>query len=276
MSSTFASISAVITAISNYGEMRAIYKDSRVGAAAAAATVAGQISSLWQYDGTPSDGAAPTTVAIPTNSTTGSIKQANPGGGRSKYLMHVAAASGLAAGTLVLYDRLLHIGNLSGTVTTAQTVGGSLTRNTVGTGNQIFAEVYTQVGSTGTTVTASYSNTVPTSGQTTAAVTFGGTGYREAQRMLYMPLASGDTGVSAVASATIVASTLTAGAWGITVVHPRAVLPISVLGAGTVRDYIAGIPDFPLIETNACLAWFWVANGTTAPQLHMTVQMAEQ
>lgn len=273
--SVFTSISDVIQAVSNYGEMRAFYKDARVGAAAAVAPVAGQITSLWQYDGSPSDGAAPTTVAIPTNSTAGALKQANAGGGRQKYLMHVAAASG-AAGTLILYDRLLHIGNLNGTTITAQTVGGSLTRYTAGVGNQIWAEIYTQIGSTGTTITASYTNQAGTPGQTTQAVTIGGTGYREAQRLLIMTPASGDSGVQAVATATLAASTLTAGAFGVNIIHQLSVVPLGVTACGSIRDHVAGLPDFPLVPANACLAWAWVSNATTVPQIYGTVQFAEK
>lgn len=271
----FSSMSDVMNSVTNYGDLVVSYKDSRVGSGTAAATVAGQITSLWQYDGAPSDGAAPTTVAAPTRSTTGAIGQADGGGGRSKYLLTIVGSS-TQAGTLILYDRLLHIGNLSGTTTGAQTVGGTLTRSTGGSSNQIFAEIYTQVGTTGTTVTASYTNQAGTASRTTTAVTFGGTGFREAQRMLYMPLQSGDSGVQAVASATIAASTLTAGAWGITVAKPLAVVPQGIAGCGSVRDFVAGIPDFPLVETGACLAFAWLANGTTAPQVMTTLHFTEK
>ena len=270
----FPSMSAVLNAVTTNYQHLCWFKDGRVGAAAAVAPVAGQLTSLWQYNGIPSNGAAPTTVVAPTRTTAGALGQTDAGGGRGK---HLAGFSGscTAAGTIIIYDRLLTIGNLSGTTTGAQTVGGSLTRNTVGTGNQIFAEIYTQVGTTGTTVTASYSNTVPTSGRTTAAVTFGGTGFREAQRMLYMPLQSGDSGVSAVASATIAASTLTAGAWGITVAKPLAVLPLGIVACGSVRDFVAGLPDFPTIEAGACISLIFLANGTTVPQAWVHFDMVE-
>lgn len=270
----FATYSTLINSVTTYGDMEAFTKSNRVGAAAAAATVAGQLTSLWQYNGSPSDGAAPTTVAAPTRTTAGALAQPDATGGRAKYLIGIAASAS-AAGTLILYDRLLHIGNLSGTVTTPQTVGGSLTRNTGGSGNQIFAEIYTAIGSTATTVTASYTNTVPTSGRTTVAVTIGSTGFSNAQRMLYMPLQSGDSGVTAVASADLVASTLTAGAWGITVARPLVILPLGQVACGAVRDFVAGTSDFPLIEAGACLAWMWVANSTGAPQILGTVSMTE-
>lgn len=251
------------------------YKDARVAGAVAATPVGLRWTSLWQYEGIPSHGAAPTTVAVPDNTTAGGLKQTNPAGVKQKWLMGVTA-SGAQSGTLVLYDRLLHIGNLSGTVTTAQTVGGSLTRYTGGAGNQIWAEIYTQIGATGTTLTASYTNQAGTSGQTTTAVNWGNTGFREAQRMIPLQLASGDTGVQAVASVTAVASTLTAGAFGVTVVHPLAIIPIINGGAGAMRDFITGLPGPIEILPNACLAWAYWPSTTTALTIVGSVHMCEK
>ena len=93
--------------------------------------------------------------------------------------------------------------------------------------------------------------------------------------MLYMPLATGDSGVQAVASATIAASTLTAGAWGITVAKPLGVVPLGIIGCGSIRDFVAGLPDFPTIEAGACLSFIWLANATTAPQVMGVVTMTE-
>lgn len=101
------------------------YKDSRVDAAAAVATIAGRYTSLWQYEGCPSGGAAPGAVAEPLETTTGGLLQTDPGGGRTKWLLGMTAAASVA-GTLILYDRLLHISGLSGTNTGAQTVAGTL------------------------------------------------------------------------------------------------------------------------------------------------------
>lgn len=173
------------------------YKVARDGGAAATATIAGRPASLWRYDGSPSAGATPTTVAIPDNTTTGGLKQADPGGGRQKWLTQFAAA-GLVAGTLILYDRLLHIGGLSGTTTTAQTVGGTLTRYTDGAGNMVWIEIYTIIGTTATTVTMDYTDQGGASGNTSTTVAIGGTGFREVSRVIMLPLASGDTGVQAV------------------------------------------------------------------------------
>lgn len=250
------------------------YRDSRVDAAAATATVAGRVSSLWQYEGYPGGGAAPTTVANPTNATDGALPITDAGGGRTKWLLGITGASA-TAGTLILYDRLLHIGGLSGTTTTAQTVAGSLTRNTGGVGNQIWVEIYSTIGTTATTITASYTNQAGTSGRTTTATAIGGTGLREAQRIIPLPLASGDSGVQACASVTVLASTTTAGNFGVSIVKPIAIIPLSLLGCGSVRDFIAGLPSVPSIEAGSCLAFAWLANSTTAPQVYGSLHFIE-
>lgn len=244
------------------------FKSARVAGAAATAPIAGRPASLWTYDGQPSAGIAPTTVAVPTNATDGALKQASPGGGRQQWLTQFWAA-GLVGGTLLMYDRLLHIGGLSGTVVspTTQAVGGTLTRNTGGIGNFIFAEIYTQIGASSTTITASYTNTTPTAGRTTAAVAFGNTGFREVTRCILMPLQAGDTGVQAVAHVTVAATTGTAGNFGVTVGKPVAYVGIGGTGAAGWRDFATGLPGLPEIPSGACLAFLWIPGSTTIPEL---------
>jgi hypothetical protein len=241
------------------------HKEARVAGAAATAPIAGRYASLWTYDGHPSAGVAPTTWANPTNSTAGALKQTDPGGGRQKWFTG-GFATGLNAGTLILYDRLGHIGNLNATTTTAQTFTGSITRYTSGVGNIAWLEIYTIIGTTGTTVTMSYTNTTPTSGRTSAAVTIGGTGFREVTRCLMLPLQSGDTGITSVENVDLLASTATAGAFGLTIAHPLAYYTIGAAGAAGWRDYSTGNPGIPEIQTGACLALLWVPQTTTAPE----------
>lgn len=252
------------------------YRDARVDAAAASATVAGRWTSLWMYEGSPAGGPAPTTVVIPTNASDGALKQADPGGGRQKWLLG-GTLTAFVPGTLIIYDRLLHIGNLNATTITAQTVGGTLTRyaTTESVGNQIWVEIYTIIGTTATTITASYTNQAGTAGQTTTATAFGGTGLREAQRIIPLPLAQGDTGVRAVATITVLASTLTAGAFGVTIAKPLITIPCSLNGVGGIRDLISGLPSIAEVKTGACLSLVWIPNGTTAPQLIGSIHMVE-
>lgn len=253
------------------------YKDSRVDAAAATATTAGRTTSLWMYEGTPAGGAAPGAVAVPDNTTDGGLEQTDPGGGRQKWLLGVTAVAS-APGTLILYDRLLHISGLSGTVATAQTVGGTLTRYTGTTGsvgNMVGIEIYTAIGATGTTVTMNYTDNDGNAGQTSIATAIGGAGLNAAQSFITLPLAAGDRGVQAVASVTLAATTGTAGNFGVTVFRPLLVVPVPIAGAGVSRNLISENPGPIEILTDACLAWLFVANGTTAPQVYGTAVFVE-
>jgi hypothetical protein len=253
-------------------EFGMVHKESRVAGAAAAAPIAGRFSSLWEYEGQPAHGAAPGAVAAPDNTTNGSWKHTAPGGGRQKWLDYIWGQL-TAAGTLVIYDRLLHISGLDGTVTTAQTVGGSLTRNTGGIGNQIWVEIYTQIGATGTTITASYTDQDGNSGQTSVATSIGATGLREAQRMIPLSLAAGDYGVRAVASVTLAATTGTAGNFGVTVLRPIAIIGVSQGGVGGARSFIDGaMPDI----STSCLAAMFLPNAVTVPQFDFFYSAAER
>lgn len=242
------------------------HKVARVAGAAATAPIAGRWASLWTYDGHPAGGSAPGAVAAPTNATTGALPFVDAGGGRESWLTQTWA-TGLVAGTLVLYDRLLHISGLSGTTTTAQTVGGTLTRNTGGVGNMAWIEVYTIIGTTGTTVTMEYTNQAGTASRVSTATTIGGTGFREVTRAIMLPLAAGDTGIQAVANVDLLASTGTAGNFGVTVGKPLAYCAIGASGAPGWRDFVTGLPGIPEIEAGACLSLLWSPSTTTAPEV---------
>lgn len=255
------------------------HKQARIAGSAAPATIAGRPCSLWGYDGQPSGGAMTSTAPnIPTNATAGSLQQNNPNVARQLWLMQ-AAAAGLVAGTIILYDRLFWQSNLSGTTTTAQTVQGAgttpLTRYTDGIGNIAFIEIYSQIGTTTTSVTMSYTNEDGTSGRTSTAVTIGGTGFREQTRAIMLPLQSGDSGIQNVATTTILASTGTAGLLGVTVAHPLATMTIGQPGVTGWRDFTTGLPGIPEIKASACLSLLWIPATTTAPEIFGSLSLIE-
>lgn len=246
------------------------FKNARVAGAAATATIAGRSNSMWQYDGSYGPGATPTVAEIPTRSTAGAIPFVAPGGSRTKWMIQFGASS-LVSSTILLYDRLFHIGGLSGTSTASQTVQGAvpspaLTRNTGGVGNMVFYEIYTAIGSTSTTLTMTYTDDAGNTGQTTT-VNIGGTGFNTAQRIQRIPLASGDKGVRAVASVQLTATTGTAGNFGITIAKPIAWLSTAAPGVLAYRDYTTGLPGIPDIDTNACLALMYTPVSTTASEI---------
>jgi hypothetical protein len=248
------------------------HKESRVGGAAAATPIAGQPISLWQYEGSPSHGAAPTgSMVNPTNATAGALKQTDPGGGRQKWLLSGFANSS-AQGVITIYDRLATYGGLNATTTTAQTINLTLSRYTDGVGVQAFIEINTQIGATGTTITAAYHNTANAS-QTSQAVTFGATNRREAQRWFPISLASGDTGVLSLESVTVLATTGTAGDFAVVLARKITSFPISAVSRGMTRTYLDSLLE---IKTGACLFATFTPSSTTVGVFDGDLFMAER
>ena len=255
------------------------HKVPRVAGAAATTPIAGRGCSLWQYDGMPASGAVPTSAEIPTRTTTGAIPFAPPGGSREKWLIGASIAP-LVSGVFLLYDRLFHIGGLSGTVTTAQTVQGSpaspaLTRNTSGAGNFAFYEIYTSVGTTTATMTMTYTDQSGNTGNT-STINFGNTGFREATRAQRIPLAAGDSGIQSIQSVQLSGSTGTAGNFGITIAQPLAWIPVGAAGIAGWRDYTTGLPGIPAIDPNACLSLLFIPAAATAPEVFGALGFVEK
>ncbi len=249
------------------------WRADRRNGAAPTAPVAGRITSMWAWDGAPggSGGTAPTTSTVLTRATNGALKQALPASGNVLYLLATTLVSN-AVGSVIVYDRLVHTGGLSGTTTGAQTTNlptSALTRRTNGEGVEAWLEIYTLIGTTATTITASYTDEAGNTGNTTPAVAWGGTGIREQDRILPLPLASGDRGVRAVASVNAVASTGTAGAFGVTLAYPVATLPLPLAGvAAAFRSMLdVGGPISLGTDSDSCLAEAWFPNTTTIPWL---------
>lgn len=248
------------------------FKRSTIGGTAATTPVAGKWSSLWRQDGQPgSSTTIPSTSAVCTNATDGALKQATSATNTKKRLLSLMAACD-TLGSLVLYDRLVHQGGLSGTATGAQTTNlptSALTRYTTGVGVEIWLEIYTAIGSTATTITASYTDDGNNNGQTSQSIAWGGTGNREGERILPLPLAAGDKGARAVASVTAAASTTTAGNFGVTLAHPLAVIrtnltTTSQYGAIFWNGILnAGGPLNLGATSDACLAFAWMYSSTT-------------
>lgn len=254
------------------------FKTPRVAGAAATAPIAGRMASMWQYEGYPAGGAVPTSAAIPDRTTAGSLTFTAPGGSREKFLVSMGVVPQVA-GLYLLYDRLFHIGGLSGTVTTAQTVQGSpaspaLTRNTGGVGNVAWAEIYTIIGTTSTTLTMNYVDQDGNSASST--INIGATGFREVSRIIRVPLAAGDSGIRSINTVQLTATTGTAGNFGMTIAQPLAWIPIGSAGSGGWRDYTTGLPGIPAIHPDACLSLAYIPTAATAPEVWAAATFVEK
>lgn len=255
------------------------HKVPRVSGAAATALIAGRPASLWTYDGMPGGGAVPTVGAIPTLATSGSIPFTAPTGGRDKHLIGASIVP-LVAGVFLLYDRLYHIGGLSGTSTSDQAVQSdpaspALTRNVSGSGNMAWYEIYTQIGATSTTLTMTYTNESGTGGKT-STINIGATGFREVTRAQRIPLAVGDSGIRAIEKVRLTATTGIAGNFGITIAQPLAWIPVGAAGVMGWRDYTTGLPGIPTINPDACLALLFIPSAATAPEIFGSLATVEK
>ncbi len=205
----------------------------------------------WKATGVPTAGATPTTAVTCDRTTVGALAVPAPAGSNTWHLMEMwlGADSG---STISVLDRLAHMGGLSGTSTSAQTVGVSLpARWTDYDTVQVYLEVYTALGSTAVSATISYTNQDGTSGRT-GSLPSDGSSYANANMFMGpFTLADGDTGVQSVQSVTLSASTGTAGNFGITLARQLAVVPCSSSYRGwRARWTNLGLPD---LSTSPCL-----------------------
>ena len=255
------------------------HKVPRISGVAATNPIIGRGCSFWTYDGMPAGGAVPTSGAIPDLTTQGAIPFTPATGGRDKHLINTSITP-FISGVYLLYDRLFHEGGLDATSTAAQTVQGSpatpaLTRYTGGTGNIAYYEIYSQIGTTTTTLTMTYTNQAGT-GSRTSTISIGGTNFREVTRMQRIPLASGDSGIQSIQQIQLSASTLTAGNFGITIAQPLAWIPINSTGTMGWRDYTTGLPGIPVIDPDSCLALMFIAGANTPPEIYGTLATVEK
>lgn len=170
----------------------------------------------------------------------------------------------------------------SSTGTGTHTVTGqgptpALTRYATGAGNFAMFEIYTTIGITARTITMNYTDQGAATGNTSQAVAIGSTTNKQNQQQTvgFMSLADGDTGVRAIDTVTLSASTGTAGDFGITIGHVLAELATGGAGWGVARDLISGFPAMVEILTDACLGLIWCPASTTIPIVYGAIHNLE-
>jgi hypothetical protein len=233
-------------------------------------TIAGRLYDMWRTSAP--QGAVPTAAAVPTNTTLGALGQLNPSSGQ---LTIVGARwSALNPGVYLICDRVSHTGGLVGNVNTVQNSTSNptnlptaaLTRSTDGVGVMAAVTIYTQIGTTSSTVTATYTNQAGTGSRVSPTVVIGNTGFREANRAILLPLQEGDTGVRSVQSIQLTGAsgTGTAGVIGITLFKPLyAVLVDAASGVLSAGGLLTGNTGggAPAIPDGACLFPLCISAG---------------
>lgn len=205
-------INKVVSGLSS-GTILPIYK------ASIANQGAGYFTSLWRATGFPAQGAIPAGAATCDDTFTGTW----PLGDSSTLDYYVLKASfaGNIIATWMLYDRLAHMGGLSGATTGDQTVNVSLataagqSRCAVnGSDVEWFAEMYTDIGTAAQTVTVTYTDAADQSATTTISI--GGTSPLNRASRCIQIIPNAGTSIKSVTKINFGTTTGTAGSWGIT------------------------------------------------------------
>lgn len=268
-----------ISSFANFNAMRSSPTQRLTASKSALTTVAGRLYSLWLS--TPDAGATPSTAVAPTRTTTGALL-ANGGNAMTNpaTVHRIVGVRGTVGqpGKLIVIDRLSQNGGLSGTVVGLQATNlptAALTRRTNGVGVGAALEIYSQIGTTLTTITATYTNEAGTTALVSPAMPWGGTAIREAGRFVPIPLLQGSNGFRAVDSVNAAASTTTAGNFGVTLF--RRLLEIDCRDPGFLdfNPLLDAGGECPEIDADSCLGLLWYANQTTTGGIEMEILVAE-
>ena len=239
--------------------------------ASIASQTANSYCSLWRATGQPGQGAIPTVVATCNNTTVGTIgfnQQTSP---ITSYGAYLEIATGNAAMTMELHDRLANMGGLNGTLTTAQTV--NLDLNTLLATNNIdtrkgdanysdvqwWLEWYTATGVTAVNATIVVTYNDGTTGNLSVLSLAAS---RPASHMIplnsLIPSAQSGKFIRGIVSVTLSATSGTAGNFGVTATRPRMTLSAPIANHKFIADWAQlGLPEiynssaiFPIVLTS--------------------------
>lgn len=222
---------ALINALAN-NSSRIIFDKASI-----ASVAAGNYVSMWRATGQPGQGAIPGAAAVCNNALTGAVQFTQQTAPATSYLGQLEGICSNSAMTFELHDRLAHMGGLSGTVTTAQTVNidfSALSSDNlaarIGSAGyddiQWWLEWYTATGSTAVTATVAVTYNDASTG--TLTVSLAATRPASFMQPLngLIPAAAAGKYIRAVTSVTLSATTGTAGSFGVTATRLRGSLSL--------------------------------------------------
>jgi hypothetical protein len=275
----FASRDDIITEISTNGKRDewTFYKTTT------GTPVVGQIETCWLSAGNPGAGVAPATTpgTILESDATTQVAGSMWFPDRSTDLRFLLAFGALSSqnGSLILYDRLAHVGGVTTSASTgAKTVNSAtLTRyNTTATAtnNECWLEVTTAHTTNSLTANLNqYTSGDGTTGQsggtlvtTVANSTIG--------KIIPMPLSATKAGILSVQAGVNVGGTApAAGVCNVLIVRRLATIPL-LANIWNEVSFLDDVLSLPQIYDNASLALAWVAGSTTAPIIQGKVTCA--
>lgn len=237
-------------------------------------TAAGQYHSLWRATGQPGQAATPAAAAVCDHTLTGAIGFTQQTAPATTYGGWMQAVCSNSAVTVEIHDRLMHMGGLNGTLTSAQTVGLDINSNlaTANLGDrkgdanysdvQWWMEWYTDTGSTAVTATVAVTYNDGTTGNLTN-ISLAAT--RRASLMIplngLVPAAAAGKFIRDIDTVTLSATTGSAGNFGFTATRPRMTMPLLIANKTEVLDWAAlGLPE---VFNSSCLFALQLASTTT-------------
>ena len=264
---TITTLDGMFNALANNNSRLVIDKASIANAAA------GQFHSLWRATGQPGQGAIPTAAAVCNSALVGGFNFSQQSAPNTSYVGYLEAVCQNNAVTLEVHDRLMHMGGLNGTLTTAQAVNLDLNgvtadnmANRIGDANysdvQWWLEWYTDTGATVVNATVAVTYSDGTTGNLTA-VSLAATRRASFMQPLngLIPAAQSGKFIRGIVSVTLSATTGTAGSFGVTATRPRVSLASPLANIKWSADW-AALPVSE-IPNGSCLFLVQIA-GTTS------------
>lgn len=246
--------------------------------AALSNTAAGFLHSYWRSAGQPALGAIPAAAAVCNNTTAGAMGFTQQTAPATSYIGLLEASVSVGPQTVEIHDRLVHMGGLSGIVTTAQTVGIDLL-SLLSTSNlserigatdysdvQWWLEWYTNTGTTSANATINVTYDDGTTGNLNL-VTLGAT--VTVGRMISLnALIPAGKFIRGVNSVTLSVSTGTAGSFGVTATRYRAAQFCPISNARFTAAWAeTGLPNVP---NSACLVPMMYAGVSSTAAIRTT------
>lgn len=218
--------------------------------------------------------ATPTTTGNTLDRTSSGALNIPAAGANTLYVAGVDLVGG-TVGSILIADRLVEYGGLSGVTTGSQSLTAVTlpTRAGTGVGCELWLEWYGATGATpSATVTCSYTNSGGTSGRT-ATLIGGIPASVPVNRCYRMALQAGDVGVQSVQSFSSGTSTATAGSIGVTIRKPIGFHPMQVANIALKWGYAE--TALSIIPTDACLEFLVLATATSTGAFQGMISVAQ-
>jgi len=230
---------------------------------------------LWNAAGMPGVGVDPTPALqgqIPARNIAGALAQNNPTVPATLHVLSFGAGGG-TLGSLMIYDRLWHVGGISLTINTLQSFTGVVapSRHVDGINNLLVLEITTASTATASTFTVNYTDEHDAAKTATWALIAA----EPVNRCYFLSLAAGSHGIKSVQSCQL-GTAKTAGVANLVLLNAAEIVVVPwVANQWTERDLVLQMANLPRVLDDACLALMVLASTTSTGAIMGRLQLAE-